>query len=50
MNEKFEAVMEAVCDMCHWPYVCSQLRLDVKCADCPAEKKIRELMGVAADG
>ena len=45
MNGKIEAVMEAVCDMCHWPYVCGEVALDEKCANCPAEKKLRELMG-----
>lgn len=45
MEEKFEAIMEAVCDMCHQPYVLTQDALDVKCSECPAERKIRELMG-----
>ena len=46
-EEKFDAVMEAVCDMCHWPYVCGEVALDQKCENCPAEQKIRELMGNA---
>lgn len=45
MEEKFEAIMEAVCDMCHWPFVeTEQDALDARCKDCPAEKKVRELM------
>lgn len=44
MNElTFETIMETVCDMCHWPYVCGEAALDEKCENCPAEKKIREL-------
>lgn len=46
MNEQaFEAVMEAVCDRCHWPYVMTdQDALDSVCENCPAEKKIRAVM------
>lgn len=45
MNEdKFESIMETVCDMCHWPFVCGEVSLEEKCANCPAEKKIRELV------
>lgn len=45
MNEQaFEAVMEAVCDVCHWPHVLSQEALDAVCENCPAEKKIRAVM------
>lgn len=46
MNEEtFEAVMETVCDLCHWPYVCGEVALDEKCTGCPAEKMIREVLG-----
>ena len=45
MNEQaFEAIMEAVCGLCHWPYVLSQEALDAVCENCPAEKKIRAVM------
>jgi hypothetical protein len=47
MEEKFEAIMEAVCDMCHWPYACCDGELDERCLNCPAERKIRELMANA---
>ncbi|MBQ3215353.1 MAG: hypothetical protein IJB11_04455 [Oscillospiraceae bacterium] len=45
-EEKFESIMEAVCDMYHWPFVCGEVSLEEKCANCPAEKKIREMLGV----
>lgn len=46
MNEQaFEAIMEAVCGLCHWPYVLTdQEALDAVCENCPAEKKIRAVM------
>ncbi len=43
-GETFETVMEAVCDMCHWPRVCDQVSLDEKCENCPAEKMIRAVL------
>ena len=45
MNEKdFETVMEAVCDICHWPFVeKSEEALNVHCEDCPVEKVLREM-------
>ena len=46
MNEQtFECVMEAVCNICHSPYVVvEQDELDAICANCPAECKIRAAM------
>ena len=46
MNEQaFEAIMEAVCDRCHWTYVATdQEEMDTLCENCPAEKKIRAVM------
>lgn len=46
MNEQaFEAIMEAVCDVCHRPYVeTDQDAMDTICENCPAEKKIRAAM------
>ena len=43
MNEKdFETVMEAVCDICHWPFVeKSEEALNVHCEDCPVEKILK---------
>ena len=43
MNEKdFETVMEAVCDICHWPSVeKSEEALNVHCEDCPVEKILK---------
>ena len=37
----FDVVMEYVCEMCHWPYVCEAGKLDEKCENCPAECAIR---------
>lgn len=45
MNEQaFETVMEAVCDVCHRPYVLSQEALNAVCDNCPTERKIRAVM------
>ena len=45
MNEHaFEAIMEAVCEMCHCWHVLSQEALDAVCENCLAEKKIRAVM------
>lgn len=43
MNEKdFETVMEAVCDICHWPFVeKSEEALNVHCEDCSVEKILK---------
>lgn len=43
MNEKdFETVMEAVCDICYWPFVeKSEEALNVHCEDCPVEKILK---------
>lgn len=45
MNEKdFETVMEAVCDICHWPFVeKSEEALNVHCEDCPVEKILKKV-------
>lgn len=45
MNEKdFETVMEAVCDICHWPFVeKSEEALNVHCEDCPVEKTLKKV-------
>lgn len=40
----FDVVMEHVCEMCHWPFVCEEGELEDKCDNCPAEKKIRSVM------
>lgn len=43
-EERIEKIMEAVCDLCHWPYVYrdEQIMQDEKCVCCPAEKSLRE--------
>lgn len=43
-EERVEKIMEAVCDLCHWPYVYrdEQIMQDEKCVCCPAEKALRE--------
>ena len=45
MNEKeFETVMEAVCDICHWPFVeKSEDALYAHCEDCPVEKTLKKV-------
>ena len=44
MEDKLEAIMEALCDLCYWPHVLEQEQLDTRCERCPAEKKLREMM------
>ena len=43
-EQAFETIMEAVCDLCHHPYVLSQEELDAMCKNCPVECKIRAVM------
>ena len=39
MEEAKEKIMEAVCDLCHYPYALTdQEDLDEICARCPVEK------------
>ena len=47
MNEQtFECVMEAVCSICHFPYVeMGQEALDDRCAACPIERLLKEVGG-----
>ena len=42
MEERIEKAMEAVCDLCHWPYVYrdSEVMYAEKCGHCP----MRELL------
>jgi len=46
--KRFEDIMEAVCDLCRWPFEYEdadfELMLDEKCGNCPAEKVLRENM------
>ena len=43
MKERFEAIMEAVCEVCHWPYAMSdQEELDALCDNCPVERILKE--------
>lgn len=47
-EQTFESIMETVCSICHRPYVeTDQEELDAVCADCPVEKKLREVMSHA---
>lgn len=43
-GEEKERILEAVCDICHWPYVYrdDEVMHDEKCDNCPAEKALRE--------
>jgi hypothetical protein len=44
-EQAFEAIMEAVCSICHHPYVeTEQEALDAVCENCPVECKIRAVM------
>ncbi|MBQ7346055.1 MAG: hypothetical protein IJW45_08360 [Oscillospiraceae bacterium] len=45
MDEKtIETVMEAVCELCHWPYVeTDQEQLEERCAACPVERCLKEV-------
>lgn len=47
MNKQaFEAIMEAVCGICHFPYVeTDQEDLDDRCAACPIEQLLKEVGG-----
>ena len=38
-GEEKERILEAVCDICHWPYVYrnSEIMNDEKCKYCPVE-------------
>lgn len=45
-TEIIETIMEAVCDVCHWPYVATdQEALDKRCAACPIERLLKEVGG-----
>ena len=47
MDDKaIEIVMEAVCSLCHHPYVeTEQEALDDRCAACPVERLLKEVGG-----
>lgn len=43
MEERSEKIMEAVCELCHWPYVVDdQEKLDAMCDNCPVERILKE--------
>jgi hypothetical protein len=43
VEEQFEKIMEAVCELCHWPYVSQdQEQLTAKCDNCPVERILKE--------
>ena len=43
MEEQSEIIMEAVCELCHWPYVLiDQAQLDAMCDNCPVERILEE--------
>lgn len=45
-EQEFEAIMEAVCSLCHYPYVeTNQEALDVRCDACPVERLLKEVGG-----
>lgn len=45
-EQEFEAIMEVVCDVCHWTYVVTdQEALDKRCAACPIEWLLKEVGG-----
>ena len=43
-REERERIMEAVCEICHWPYVYrnSEIMNDEKCKYCPVEAVLNE--------
>lgn len=47
-----ELIMEAVCDVCHWPYQYRNEDAEVlyaeKCAICPAASRVRDVLSEAA--
>lgn len=44
MDDKtIETVMEAVCELCHWPFVEDQEGLEERCAACPVERCLKEV-------
>lgn len=51
MDDKaIETIMEAVCGICHFPYVATdQEVLDGHCAACPIEQLLKEVGGVTCD-
>lgn len=45
-TEIIESIMEAVCSICHFPYVeTDQEALDERCAACPVERVLKEVGG-----
>ncbi len=43
-DQKIETIMEAVCEICHHPYVVmDQDELDVLCSRCPVERLLKEV-------
>ena len=51
MDAKIEALMELICDRCHYPYVEEdQEAMDATCEICPIEERIREFVKEAANG
>lgn len=45
-TEIIEAIMEAVCGICHFPYAeTDQESLDDRCTACPVERLLKEVGG-----
>ena len=45
-TEVIETIMDAVCGLCHWPYIeTDQEVLDERCAACPVERLLKEVGG-----
>ena len=43
MEGQFEIIMEAACELCHYPYVVAdQEKLDALCENCPVERILKE--------
>lgn len=49
-----ETIMEAVCELCHWPYVYRAVDEDAmyaeKCEHCPAAEAVKAELEKLADG
>lgn len=45
MDEKLDEIREAVCDLCHWPYIYRDAEIlhAEKCDYCPVERILQEV-------
>lgn len=36
-DEQKQSILEAACEICHYPHICSNDELDLKCGKCPVQ-------------